>query len=248
MNKLSTVFWDVDGTIADTELYGHRVAFNLAFKYFGLNWYWNENKYIDLLKISGGYKRIIHFRDEIKSEITNEECSRIQSKKRNYYEELIQSGKIKIRDGVLRLIEELGSFNVQQVIVTTSGSESLEPLLNTTLKSYLNFFSNFITYENVSSHKPSPEAYELAIKLSKNHPNTCIAIEDSRIGVDAAKAANLNCLLTLPTWYSNFNNIPKHATACVDTIGNKNRSSKVIYGKTLNSKIVDFNYLTRIIN
>ncbi|MDP6852186.1 MAG: HAD family hydrolase, partial [Prochlorococcaceae cyanobacterium ETNP1_MAG_8] len=26
MNKLCSVFWDVDGTLADTEMEGHRVA------------------------------------------------------------------------------------------------------------------------------------------------------------------------------------------------------------------------------
>ena len=51
MNALSAVFWDVDGTIADTELCGHRVAFNFAFKDFGLDWYWDEKKYIELLKL-----------------------------------------------------------------------------------------------------------------------------------------------------------------------------------------------------
>lgn len=30
MNKLCSVFWDVDGTLADTEMDGHRVAFNAA--------------------------------------------------------------------------------------------------------------------------------------------------------------------------------------------------------------------------
>ena len=48
MKNLSAVFWDVDGTIADTELCGHRVAFNLAFKDFDLNWEWNEMKYLEL--------------------------------------------------------------------------------------------------------------------------------------------------------------------------------------------------------
>ena len=84
MNKLSAVFWDVDGTIADTELCGHRVAFNLAFKDFDLDWYWNENKYLKLLEISGGLKRIIYYRDQICSKITNEKCMQIQSKKIEY--------------------------------------------------------------------------------------------------------------------------------------------------------------------
>ena len=248
MNKLAAVFWDVDGTIADTELCGHRVAFNLAFKDFDLDWIWDEKKYIDLLKISGGLNRIMHYRDEIHSHISNEFCSKLQSRKRNYYKELIESGKIKVRDGVLRLIKELGDLNIDQFIVTTSGKESLEPFLHTSLNSHYKFFSKSITYEDVTKHKPYPDAYKLAIKLSNHSPSNCIAIEDSRIGVMAAKSANLNCLLTLPPWTNSFNNININADACVDSLGNKRNFSKLIYGKPLISNYVDYAYLTNIIN
>ena len=248
MNKLSAVFWDVDGTIADTELCGHRVAFNLAFKDFDLDWYWNKPKYIELLKISGGLNRIIHYRDDIHSELTNEICTQIQSRKRFYYKELIRSGSIKVRNGVLRLIEELAEFNIDQFIVTTSGRESLDPFLNTSLHSYLKLFSGIITYEDVSNHKPFPDAYNLAVKLSKKQNINCIAIEDSIIGVEAAKSANINCLMTLPPWSSPFQSITKSANACVDSLGDVNQDSKLIYGKPLISRNVDFAYLTNIIN
>ena len=248
MNKLSAVFWDVDGTIADTELCGHRLAFNLAFKDFDLDWYWNENKYLELLKISGGLNRIIHFRDEIQSEITNEYCSKIQLRKRFHYNKLSLSGNIKVRNGVLRLIKELANLKIKQLIVTTSGRQSLEPLLKTSLNSYLIYFSDFITYEDVQNHKPFPDAYNLAVKKSNQSSENCIAIEDSRIGVDAAKAANINCLLTLPPWSSDFRNINKKANACVDSLGNKQIHSKIIYGKQLTRNYVDYSYLTNIIN
>ena len=107
MNKLNAVFWDVDGTIADTEISGHRVAFNQAFKDFGLDWFWDKSKYIELLKISGGLNRIIHFRNDTNSELSDNICSKIQLRKRFHYNELILSGKIKLREGVLRLIDEL---------------------------------------------------------------------------------------------------------------------------------------------
>ena len=248
MNKLSAVFWDVDGTIADTELCGHRIAFNLAFKDFDLQWHWNEKKYLDLLKISGGLNRIIHYRNEINSGVTIEDCAQIQLRKRIHYKDLIISGKIKVRQGVLRLIEELASFNIEQFIVTTSGRESLYPFLNTSLHSHLNLFSKIITYEDVSCHKPFPDAYNLAVKLSNKLSRNCIAIEDSIIGVDAAKAANINCLLTLPPWSSNLDKISKNANACVDSLGNKNNHSNLIYGKPLINNIVDFPYLSNIIN
>jgi len=248
MNKLKAVFWDVDGTIADTELCGHRVAFNLAFKDFDLDWNWNENQYLDLLKISGGFKRIIQYRNKINSQLTDSQCSKIQSRKRHHYKNIIQSGKIKVREGVLRLINELSSFDIEQFIVTTSGRDSLEPFLNTSLSSHLNYFSEIITYENVSNHKPFPDAYQLAIKLSKKAEVNCIAIEDSNIGVESAKAANINCLMTLPPWEKSFKNMTRKANSCVTSLGTSDNPSKLIYGEKLTSYNVDFKYLTKIIN
>ena len=248
MHKLKAVFWDLDGTIADTELCGHRVAFNLAFKDYDLTWSWNEKKYLELLKISGGLNRIIHYRKEINSNLSESQCCKIQSRKRFHYKQLIQSGKIKVREGVIRLINELFSFDIDQFIVTTSGRDSLEPFLKTSLSSHLDYFSGIITYEDVTKHKPFPDAYELAIQLSKRHKVNCIAIEDSMIGVEAANAANINCLMTLPPWSNSKHKISKSANACVNSLGNINKPSKLIYGKQLISHNVDFDYLTAIIN
>jgi len=248
MNKLKAVFWDVDGTIADTEMCGHRVAFNLAFKDYDLDWHWNVNQYLDLLKISGGFNRIIHYRNEIHSVLSDMQCSRIQSRKRIHYKKLIENGKIKVRDGVLRLINELSNHDIEQFIVTTSGKGSLDPFLKTSLSSHLHYFSRIITYEDVTNHKPFPDAYKLAIKLSKKSEINCIAIEDSMIGVEAAKAANLNCLLTLPPWSSATQKISRKANACVTCFGNDANPSKMIYGKKLISNKVDVKYLIEIIN
>ena len=40
VNRLSAVFWDVDGTLADTEMDGHRPAFNMAFEELDLPFVW----------------------------------------------------------------------------------------------------------------------------------------------------------------------------------------------------------------
>ena len=159
-----------------------------------LDWFWNENIYIELLKISGGLNRIIHYRNMIGSELSDNLCTDLQTRKRFHYKQLIKSGKINVRDGVIRLIEELARDDIEQIIVTTSGRDSLEPFLHTSLQSQKKFFSEIITYENVTNHKPFPDAYNLAIEKSKMPKDNCIVIEDSKIGIDAAKAANLNCL------------------------------------------------------
>ena len=248
MRRLKAVFWDLDGTIADTELCGHREAFNLAFQDFDLDWYWEENEYLDLLNISGGLNRIIYYKNKINSTLSSDQCSKIQSQKRFHYKNLIHSGRIKVREGVLRLIKELSYNDIDQYIVTTSGRDSLEPFLNSSMGSHLKFFSGTVTFEDVINHKPSPDAYKLALKLSKQSSCNSIAIEDSRIGVESAKAANLNCLLTLPPWRSSSKNPTTKANACVDSLGDEANPSTLIYGKKLKNNYVDFEYLTNIIN
>ena len=61
MTYLEGVYWDLDGTIANTELEAHLPAFNNAFNELGIDWNWDNNKYIKLLKINGGKNRIAYY-------------------------------------------------------------------------------------------------------------------------------------------------------------------------------------------
>jgi phosphoglycolate phosphatase-like HAD superfamily hydrolase len=56
---LRALIWDVDGTLAETERDGHRVAFNDAFAAMGLPWRWSVERYGDLLATSGGLERLL---------------------------------------------------------------------------------------------------------------------------------------------------------------------------------------------
>jgi phosphoglycolate phosphatase-like HAD superfamily hydrolase len=58
VTKLQALIFDVDGTLADTERDGHRVAFNRAFVDAGLDWDWSVALYGELLEVAGGKERI----------------------------------------------------------------------------------------------------------------------------------------------------------------------------------------------
>ena len=60
MSELKALLFDVDGTLADTERDGHRVAFNRAFSDAGLDWHWSVEEYGWLLQVTGGKERM-HF-------------------------------------------------------------------------------------------------------------------------------------------------------------------------------------------
>ena len=57
---IRALLWDVDGTLAETERDGHRVAFNRAFATAGVPWRWSEDRYGQLLAVTGGRERLLH--------------------------------------------------------------------------------------------------------------------------------------------------------------------------------------------
>ena len=85
MNRLKAVFWDVDGTLADTELHGHRLDFNKAFSHFNINWHWDNKTYINLLTIHGGTQRILKYSQLENFEISKQLATEIHFKKQQKY-------------------------------------------------------------------------------------------------------------------------------------------------------------------
>ncbi len=247
MHSLKTVLWDLDGTIADTELSGHRIAFNQAFKECFLDWYWDEETYINLLKFPGGKNRLKQYSLSSSHQLSDSKIKEIHNKKQKFYSSILKKGQIKIRPGVHRLTSELKEMGVSQWIVTSSGISSVKSLVDSSFKEYANPFSGLITSEDVINHKPNPECYLLALKKSNSEPQNTIAIEDSIEGFRAAKAAGLNCLVTLSPWINQHSQKFDEAKLVVNHLGDKQNTSKS-YAGYLSGDMINYKILNRIIN
>jgi HAD superfamily hydrolase (TIGR01509 family) len=55
-------------------------------------------------------------------------------------------------------------------------------------------FDIILAREDVEHGKPDPEIYRLAARLLDVHPQECLVIEDSPVGVQAAVAAGMGCI------------------------------------------------------
>ena len=246
MGSLEAVFWDLDGTIADTEISGHRIAFNQAFRYHNLDWYWSEKEYIKLLDISGGLNRIEYYCSLQNIKLNISEIKIIHKTKTSYYKNMIANGSITIRTGVLRLINELKGLNITQYIVTTSQRKSVDFLLDKYFPELNSPFRSIISGSDVHHQKPDPEAYLKAISLSGVNTSNIIVIEDSSIGLKAAYAANLSCIITLNKWDNENVLIFQKAKSIVDSLGDQNSFSTVLKGPPVSSYI-DPCYLSNLL-
>ena len=196
-SPIRALLWDVDGTLAETELTGHRPAFNRAFAEEGLPWHWDAETYLGLLRISGGRERMRSFARDSGHGLSEGQIERLQRRKQHHYEQLIRSGAIGLRPGVARLIREASAAGLPQAIVTTSGRASVQALVEGAAEELAQTFAFWICGEDVSRKKPDPEGYRQAIERLGLQPGEVLAIEDSRNGLQAACSAGLACLVTL---------------------------------------------------
>jgi HAD superfamily hydrolase (TIGR01509 family) len=196
--RLSALLWDVDGTLAETELEGHRLAFNRAFASVDLPWRWDASTYLRLLAISGGRERLAAFLSE--AEGVAPPPSRLDAlveAKQNHYANLVAAGELGLRPGVARLIREAWDAGLTQAIVTTSSRRAVEALASGVLGELRQAFSFWICGEDVTVKKPHPEAYQLALAQLPCAADHVLVLEDSCNGLAAASAAGLSCLVSL---------------------------------------------------
>ena len=205
---LRALIWDVDGTLAETERDGHRVAFNAAFAALGLPWHWDEARYGELLHVTGGYERLLHDMttraDAPPAGAERDALAReLHALKNRHYGETVARGEIPLRPGVRELIEEAGAAGLPQAIATTTSRSNVQALLGAHFGAdWQRRFACVLCGEDAPQKKPDPLVYRMAIALLGISPHDALAIEDSSPGVRASCAAHVPVIATRSVYFA----------------------------------------------
>ncbi|HEY5318563.1 MAG TPA: HAD-IA family hydrolase [Solirubrobacteraceae bacterium] len=198
--ELQAIVFDVDGTLVDSERDGHRVAFNRAFEEAGLPDRWDVELYGELLEITGGDRRIKAYFDRrgMPDDEASELARRLHPRKTEIFAEMARQGEIEPRPGIHELLSELEGAGVRLAVATTGTGAWVHPLLE---KSFgPGRFEIVVTADEAPNRKPDPSAHLLAVERLGLGGAACAAapaIEDSRNGLVAAKAAGLACVIVV---------------------------------------------------
>jgi len=187
----AAVVFDVDGTLAETERDGHRVAFNEAFAQHGVDLRWEIERYRELMVVTGGRQRVAYAlrREGVPAAEADEVAARVHRTKTDLFVDIVRRGEIDPRPGLPELLDDLRSHGVRIAVATTGRRAWVEPLLAHLIGA--DTAEVVICGDDVTDLKPDPAAYLLALSRLGLDATWTVAVEDSGPGLRAALAAGM---------------------------------------------------------
>ena len=203
----AALIFDCDGVLADTERDGHLPAFNRTFAEVGLPVRWSEAEYGEKLRIGGGKERMASLlTPELVAQAGLPEDAEAQrellaawhARKTAIYTEMVAAGRLPARPGVARVIGEALDAGWRLAVASTSAEASVRAVLEHVAGAERAArFDAVLAGDVVPRKKPAPDVYLLALERLGIGPDQALVIEDSRNGLEAARAAGLRCVVTV---------------------------------------------------
>lgn len=174
----AAVFWDMDGTLVDTEPYWMASEVELVSSFGGV---WTHEDGLQMVGLGLWNSAEIlraHGVDMPADEIVQWLTNRVQEK--------LDSDGVPWRPGARELLADLRERGIPTALVTMSVRRMAEQIV-----AHIPFeaFDVIVSGDEVTEPKPHPEPYLRAAELLGVDPADAVAIEDSLVGLSSAVAS-----------------------------------------------------------
>lgn len=184
MPLISTLLWDNDGVLVDTEPLYFRATREILAE-VGVDV--SHREFLEI-NIVGG-KSVINLAS--RAGFSDERLLELREARDQRYSELLSEG-VKLTPGIKEVLSSL-AVNYRMAIVTSCHAKHFDIIHQKS--GLLDFFEKIIKREDYKLSKPHPEPYLTAMRSLGSSAAESLAIEDSPRGLASARAAGLDCIV-----------------------------------------------------
>jgi HAD superfamily hydrolase (TIGR01509 family) len=196
MDKLYGLIFDVDGVIADTEGPTAEATIKVFVDLFGIKNVKAEDFEAGIGKGAVAYIKAAAAVHGL--ELTDEQVVQAEKMREENFIRLLQEQPLPAFPGVLELINAALARPDFRLAIATSSSREMSEVAVRGAKVPCDRMA-YVSGSDVKNKKPHPEIFLLAAERMGVAPASCVVIEDSPGGVEAAKAAGTKCVAVTNT-------------------------------------------------
>ena len=184
MQMIKAVIFDMDGVIVESEQmhivaeqqtllkYGVHISAEELHTYTGTTAKFMFNKLIRKYGLDTTFEKIFGEKEEVLFRLLDE--------------------GVRPTKGVIDLLLRLKRKKVKLAIASSSHRRMISYVLGKL--EIADLFDSVVGAEDVTNGKPDPEIFLTCAKQLDLRPEECLVVEDSKLGVEAAKKAGMRCL------------------------------------------------------
>ena len=182
------VLWDFDGVLADTNEY-HFQSWKEILAEIGISF--SRQDFQSLFGMSNSQtSRII-----LGLEQDTQQSLEVSDRKEALYRQMLR-GRITMNPNLASVLESLKRAGVKMAIASSAPPENLEVVLAEL--GIASYFQAIVSGDSLPS-KPDPAVFLVAADLIGAPPESCIVVEDSPHGIEAARRAGMKCIAVAST-------------------------------------------------
>ena len=193
---LKSIIFDHDGVMVDTEPLQSQAWIKILAKYGKTpEIYGNGLVHKVGITINENWNIL-----KLKYGIT-ENTNHLEEQRSNVYKDLLS--QTRPMAGLMELLSKLRKEKKNKKLTTAIASSSNREYIEMVVNHFgiADDFDVIVSGKDVASGKPAPDIYIKAALLLGANPENCVVLEDSRTGVEAAKAARMK-VIAIPNQYT----------------------------------------------
>lgn len=190
--------FDFDGLLVNTEE-AHYLAYKRMCSDRGINLDWDFNRYCQSAHYDADALRIHIYANFPALKEQEPNWSVLYAEKKRALCDLVSSGVIHLMPGAADLLNSLKEANIQRAVVTHSPNELIQLIRKQ--NPLLDSIPVWITREQYSHPKPSPECYLKAIDMLAKPQDKVIGFEDTPRGLRALMGTRAQPVLVCEAQY-----------------------------------------------